>query len=132
MVQRSAMCRSRRELSNEYLLASLASIPKHFLKLAASASQPPSHQGNSSVFSNFLERMFNFPTNFPISQFPSPPVPNISVFQCPNLILHCMLCTVRFGRSQLLPRPMYTKENQIASPASQPAIGSVVNQITSI
>ena len=38
-------------------------VPKHFLKLATSASQPPSHQRISSVFSNFLEpqsSMFKF------------------------------------------------------------------------
>ena len=50
-------------------LQNLASIPKHFLKLATSASQPPSHQGISSVFSNFLEPQSSI-FKFPISQFP--------------------------------------------------------------
>ena len=49
-------------------LQNLASIPKHLLKFAASAS----HQGNSSVFSNFLEPQSSiFKFQISNSQFPN-------------------------------------------------------------
>ena len=50
-------------------LQNLASIPKHFLKLAASASQP-ARQGKSSVFSNFFEPQSSI-FKFPNSQIPN-------------------------------------------------------------
>ena len=58
-------------------LRNLASISKHFLKLATSASQP-ARQRISNVFSNFFELQFsNF--KFPNSKFPNSQIPNFQL-----------------------------------------------------